>query len=420
MFKYYILGLITMLTTSVLKANLLTSPADKTVRDSIGVENSNGKKTIVHQVVAKDTYYSIGRRYKVLPKVISDYNDNKFLQIGVIIKVPTEIPFEGAGKSGPVTGQVATNGASTSDSPAPELLEYTVQPKDNLHALAIKYSTTVDEIKKASNLRSINLSIGQVLKIPVKNAEPESNAATATNTSTAPNPAPIAAAREREREKTTVPAPATELKTVISPSAKTPEKTVKTAAAATTVPTEEFVEHIVGSNETMYSIASKHKMTVAQLMAKNKMNNSSLTVGQHLLIKGEWPPKEVFVASEDNDADSAEEMGSLKNPNLKYPSSRYGLNERDEKGTAVWITDQDMDASKMYVLHRTAPIGTVMKITNPMSNRTTFAKVVGKFTENESTKDVIVVMTKAVADSLGALDKRFFCNISYSGPEHEQ
>ena len=82
--------------------------------------------------------------------------------------------------------------------------------------------------------------------------------------------------------------------------------------------------------------------------------------------------------------------------------------------------DADLDATKMLVLHRNAPIGSVIKITNPMSNRSTFAKVVGKFTENESTKDVIIVMTKAVADALGALDKRFFCNITYSGPASAQ
>jgi len=75
---------------------------------------------------------------------------------------------------------------------------------------------------------------------------------------------------------------------------------------------------------------------------------------------------------------------------------------------------------KRVALHRSAPIGTVMKITNPMSNRTTFAKVVGKFTENESTKDIIIVMTKAVADALGALDKRFYCNLTYGGQDNEQ
>jgi rare lipoprotein A (peptidoglycan hydrolase) len=73
----------------------------------------------------------------------------------------------------------------------------------------------------------------------------------------------------------------------------------------------------------------------------------------------------------------------------------------------------------MLVLHRTAPIGTVIKITNIMTNRTTFAKVVGRFTDSEQTKDVIIVMTKNVAQSLGALDKRFQVNLSYGAPNEQ-
>jgi hypothetical protein len=55
-------------------------------------------------------------------------------------------------------------------------------------------------------------------------------------------------------------------------------------------------------------------------------------------------------------------------------------------------------------------------VTNPMTDRVTFAKVVGKFTENDSTKDVIIVLTKATADLLGALDKRFQVTIDYGTP----
>ena len=97
-------------------------------------------------------------------------------------------------------------------------------------------------------------------------------------------------------------------------------------------------------------------------------------------------------------------------------ANRFGLYEKNEKGVATWIDDASLDPNKKLVLHRTAPIGTVIKITNPMTNRTTFAKVVGRFTDNESTKDVIIVMTKNVADSLGALDKRIHVNISYGSP----
>ena len=70
----------------------------------------------------------------------------------------------------------------------------------------------------------------------------------------------------------------------------------------------------------------------------------------------------------------------------------------------------------MLALHQTAPIGTVIKITNPMTGKSTFAKVVGKFTQNESSKDAIIVVTKATADLIGALDKRFQATLIYGVP----
>ena len=96
--------------------------------------------------------------------------------------------------------------------------------------------------------------------------------------------------------------------------------------------------------------------------------------------------------------------------------SKFGLFEKNEKGVATWLDDPSLDSGKKFALHHTAPIGTVIKITNPMSNRTTYAKVVGRINDNEATKDVIIVMTKNVAESIGAIDKRTHVNISYGSP----
>jgi hypothetical protein len=41
---------------------------------------------------------------------------------------------------------------------------------------------------------------------------------------------------------------------------------------------------------------------------------------------------------------------------------------------------------------------------------------VGRFTDSEATKNVLIVMTKNTADALGALDKRINVNISYGSP----
>ena len=51
-----------------------------------------------------------------------------------------------------------------------------------------------------------------------------------------------------------------------------------------------------------------------------------------------------------------------------------------------------------------------------MTGKSTFAKVVGKFTQNESTKDTMIVITKAAAELIGALDKRFQVTLVYGVP----
>ncbi|RQO74552.1 peptidoglycan-binding protein [Pedobacter sp. KBW06] len=419
MYKYYIVSLFAVV------LNLSTANANTNTRDSIGVENRNGKKLIIHQVVAKDTYYSIGRRYSVVPKDIMSFNDNKFLQIGVIIKVPTNVPFVSEPAPGKVTASGKTSPAAQSNntnSSANEvaeggLIEHTVQKKENLNMLAEKYGTTVNEIKRVNNMRSINLQIGQLLKIPAKNAVEEQ--ATETAATTKPNTPPVTTTPAEVKKKEDILVPIFPKKQPANASQNTTTPASQAQNTATSPSTEELLVHTVASNETIYSIATTYKMTMDQLKAKNGLINNSLSVGQKLLIRGQYPPKPV--PSAHNEVENpADTLNSIKNPSLRLPASRYGLNQMDEKGTGIWIADPDLDPSKMLVLHRTAPIGTVMKITNPMSNRSTFAKVVGKFTENESTKDVIIVMTKAVADALGALDKRFFCNLTYGGQDNEQ
>lgn len=384
MHKFYLVSVFALL--------LNLSAATASTRDSIGVENYNGKKLVIHQVVAKDTYYSIGRRYNVIPKVIMAFNDSKFLQIGVIIKVPTNQPFT----INPVPGKAIKAPASTTG-PA-ELIEHSVQKKENLNKLAEKYGTTVDEIKRLNNLNSANLRIGQLLKIPAKRENHQGDESNQT-------PAAMHKAEEPV-VKTHIP-PENRYK---KPE-KQPEKNVSTDSKP-----EPFILHTVASNETMYSIATRYKMSMDQLKAKNNLPDNSLRIGQKLLISGQYPKKNIFNPTERH----TDSINSITDPELRYPASKYGLNQIDEKGAGVWIADPDLDPSKMLLLHRSAPIGTVMKITNPMTNRSTFAKVVGKFTENESTKDVIIVMTKAVADALGVLDKRFYCNLTYGGQDNEQ
>jgi peptidoglycan DL-endopeptidase LytF len=448
--KTYILFL------SALFINLSISKAKNTI-DSVGVENSNGKKLILHKVDAKETYYSIAKRYSVNYKDVMTFNDSKFLQIGIIIKVPTNLAF--AGNQAAV---VASNAKQT---------EYTIKAKDNLNMLAERFGTTVEEIKRVNNLTSINLQIGQVLLIPngsenisqtVNQQTPKTpvynspktvqttpavvqneNAAIIEHTIKAKENLNLLAEKygttvdEIKRlnglssnnlrigqvlkisntnqvvvETTPTPTPVqTTLPVVTKPIVK------PMAEQQTVVQNNNVVgyTHNVLAGETIYSIAKKYGLTTYQIKTANNLTKDEVVVGQKLIIKD----ASRSVAETGND-EPTEDDNTIKDPSLRQPASKYGITQVEEKGTAVWIADQDLDPNKMLVLHRTAAVGTIIKVTNPMSNRSAFAKVVGKFTENESTKDVIIVMTKAVADAVGALDKRFYCNINYGAQENEQ
>ena len=313
----------------VLLLSSLSSPLfARTLSDSVGVENQNGKMVILHKLDPKDNYYSIARRYNVRPKEVMDYNNNAKMQIGAIIKVPTDRPF--ASNNTPVktalpanqpntkpaqNAATNTNTGNTSASTNSEYTQYKVSQGETLYAISKRFQVKVDDIISWNNLKSNNLNAGQMLQIK-RQVEPQ-----------------VAA---------TVPP------VITTPSTQTPTTVVK----------------------------------------DNTMKRDSTRV----------------IGSDSSSS------------NRRLPNNRYGLTEKNEKGTAVWISDPNLDPKKKYVLHRTAPVGTIIKITNPNTNRTTFAKVVGSFTENETNKDAIVVMTKDVAESLGAIDKRFYVNLSYGSP----
>ncbi|PWK78663.1 LysM repeat protein [Mucilaginibacter oryzae] len=307
--------------------------------DSIGVENLNGKKVIVHKLDPKDNYYSIGRRYNVSPKAIISFNNNAALKIGGIVKVPTELPFSGETPAQPVV-----------NTPAP------VQQKAVAH------------------------------QVPVQNKPQVQSPAAASS------PAPVA----------------------VKPAANKPQQvsadTIKKISMAN------VQQYKVSAGETLTSIAKRFNTSVDDIKALNKLNSDTLAPNQVINVRTGMPPEDTAAKQPVMQRDSTNVVMQQDSTADHGKANRFGLYEKVEKGVATWMDDAGLDPKKELVLHRTAPIGTIIKITNPMNNHTTFAKVVGRFTDNETNKNVLIIMTKNTADALGALDKRFQVNISYGSP----
>ena len=113
----------------------------------------------INYVVKKgDSLYSIAREYNISVDTLMKDNSltNTNLSIGQYLKIriPTTETIEecfGEDYTPPVNLSYTT---------------YTVKKGDNLYSIANNYNTSVDAIKNANNLKSINLYIGQQLKIP--------------------------------------------------------------------------------------------------------------------------------------------------------------------------------------------------------------------------------------------------------------
>ncbi|RFZ84189.1 LysM peptidoglycan-binding domain-containing protein [Mucilaginibacter terrenus] len=311
--------------------------------DSVGIENLNGKKVILHKLDPKDNYYSIGRKYGVSPKAIISFNNNAGMQIGKIIKVPTERPFDGSEQA-----------AATPPQNKP-----VTQPQQNKPVTQQPIQTQTTQTQPVTTT---------VTPPPVQNPVEQKAAQQVANSN------------------------------------------------ANGISSQQYK---VSAGETLYSIAKRFNTTVEDITATNKLTES-IKPGQLLTIRSNVPPPPTPAAVA-NDSLLAKRDSTMVAPadtmgEHRPGTNKYGLFEKNERGVATWIEDTSLDPNKKLILHRTAPIGTIMRISNPMTGKSTFAKVVGRFTDNQQTKDVVIVMTKNVADSIGALDKRFHVNISYGTP----
>ena len=178
---------------------------------------------------------------------------------------------------------------------------YKVEKGDTLYSISRKYQITVAELRAANNLSENDvIKVGQKLKIPT--ADISSAAALATDN-----------------------------KATTTPSGTTLSATTKTK------------EYTVVKGDTMYSIAKKNGMTLAEFMALNGLDNSSvIKVGQKLKIADTSAVKTTGTTSTTNTtittgpSTSSGTTGTTGTGTTTAPDTRtYGTTVTADKNT-VW------------------------------------------------------------------------------------
>jgi len=89
-----------------------------------------------------------------------------------------------------------------------------------------------------------------------------------------------------------------------------------------------------------------------------------------------------------------------------------GFTEVLENGLAQ-VIENSKDTRKYLALHKTAPAGTILQIKNEMNNLRVFVRVIGQLPDTGNNNKILLKISKAAYDRLGAIDSRFPVVVTY-------
>jgi LysM repeat protein len=258
-----------------------------------------------------------------------------------------------------------------------------VEKGQGLYAIGRRYGVHYKKISAANPGSEVRLYIGQIILVPTGKKAP----------------------LEEKVVKEYFEENKTPKKVEVDPRIKT-EKSVRSTFAR---------YHTVVAGETLYKIAVKYKTTAKVLMDLNEMKNSSLNVGQKILV----PYQENTVEADSKPSDTAEEEveGSveLEDENPKdektavapgsYSKKTVLMPEFDaekisETGNLVFSNENELSSNKKVASHHEAKIGTTIMVINPANNKAIFVKVV-KNHVMDTEKANMIIIPLAVAAKIG-------------------
>jgi len=260
-----------------------------------------------YKVAKGDTLGRLALRYGVSQNELKKANGLKSsnIRVGQVLKVPGPVKKDVVVVAEPAVEPAEPVQAQPQDAASSSEVyikkRYVVKEGDTLGGIASSFGVTVDEIKKASALKSDTIDKGNILLIPVPQERVTSSRYTVARGDTLGKLSRKFGVSVRDLKdanglrsntlrtgmKLNIPG--------ITQSPSEPALEVGTKVVATASPRR---EHVVGKGDTLGSIAGKHGVTITAIKNENNIEGNSITVGQVLYIPI-IPGQEAYVAVED-------------------------------------------------------------------------------------------------------------------------
>lgn len=338
-----------------------------------GLKVINGKEVMLHKVLSKETWTGIARTYnlsiddvKSVNPGIADLKEGQIINVPLMPSLPSvkesasNKPSPAVTSATPVVNNVSSN-LPLNNGEKSSASKHTVKEKETLFGIAKKYGVKVDDLKKW-NANIVTVKIGQVIN--VKN--------------------PYGKKQEEnlkiDTDRKEILANAVESKVEVKSDVKDKPAPVK----AETIKTQ----NAVVQKEKAEAKADQNVEVKPAIIEKAETKISSATVL-------------------DNDQKNSSKKSEVKSNNGSV------VREYNETGMAAWIKDGSLNQNKYYALHRTAPLGTIVKVNNRMNGDYVFVKVVGQLPDSGDNDKQIIKISEAAARKIGAVNEHFQVELSY-------
>jgi len=366
-------------------------------RDSIGIEQVGDKTFIIHQVDQGETLFAISRRYQVAINDILQQNEQ--LQDGLKINQRIRIPY-------------INPTAVPEDSKL-----HRVSPGETLFSISKQYGIAVNDIMSWNDLKGNDLSVGQALLLKgVVESKPEPAPAPKVAEAVAPvTPAKNEKKTNQQKpEVEKVEAKAKEEVKVAIPAASSPPAAPAAAENTGRTLPGNWISHTVVQGETLFSIAKAYDAKVDDLITWNSLASNNLSLGQKLKV-GREPSSDVPVvtATVPIVVNNQRAEGQLSVPRTEAGTQTSTAYKNIKETGMAEVIEGTGNHKKYLVLHRSAPVGTIMRVRNDENDITIFARVVGKLPDTGDNSKLVIKLSKAAYDQLRAVNTRFPVEVSF-------
>ncbi|MEM1135992.1 MAG: LysM peptidoglycan-binding domain-containing protein [Bacteroidota bacterium] len=384
-----------LITSMFIFANAYGSISFSAPTDSIGIKIINNRTYILHKVNPGDNLTAVAKRYGVTVNEIKNANrsigDN--LTVGIIILVPlvkktyVEMAMDEAGLVKRL---------------------YTVKAGDYIYKIARDFNMDAKRLKELNQLESEVLNEGQqlIVEVPATALQTEETTVEeAFNYSTSQsNTAPVV-------------------------NTENANASMNPAEALTRVPKV----HKVLEGEYLFSLGRNFNVNLDSVRVWNYMEPAdNISLGQDVIVGYNYfDSKGSLVLSTGADIP---DVNGAKGSNIQAGKSELGnqgtssLNSltpevklgnipknTKEQGIGMKISGNNASANQIVGLHKTAPYGTYIKVTNPSNGRSTAVKIIGKLpTSVTQNNQLVIMLSTAACQRIGVLNNQFPVVLEYN------